>query len=296
MMHSRPTYWPKLEPSKPLNKMSAMLRHLNQHCETKLQRLVFLIQPLPSYQHTADRRACHRLTKRNTRINAHPNYKAKLNRQICEGCGSHLHGTPRTGSRQLKCPAWGQACSNCERPNHQSRVCWAKKVAQVVRKDLEANKAAMDTLMAHIIFNQTMGTYTAKDTSQIMEIEPYVVPFSPKPDPRQARDIPRNHSTKMVIFPDSGATICLRGLKHLRNRRLSTNNHIPSRKVVQSVGGFTLMCQGWLPVEFNVHGKTIKQALYICKKIQRLYFSRAACIDIGILPKDFPNPVVTMSP
>ena len=229
-MHSRPNYWPKLEPSKPLNKMSGMLRHLNQHCETKFQRLVFLIQPLPSYQHTADRRARYRPTKGNTHINAHPIYKAKLNHQICGGCGSHLHGTPRTGSCQLKCPAWGQACSNCGRPNHQSRVYWAKKVAQVVRKDPEANEAAMDTLIVHIIFNQMMGTYTAKDTSQIMEIEPYVVPFSPKPDPRQARDIPRNRSTKMVIFPDSGATICLRRLKYLRNRGLSTNNHILSKK------------------------------------------------------------------
>ena len=124
----------------------------------------------------------------------------------------------------------------------------------------------------------------------------YVVPFSPKPDSRQARDIPRNHSTKMAIFPDSGATICLGGLKHLRNMGLSTNNLIPSRKVVQAVGGFTLMCQGWLPVEFNVQGKTTKQALYICKKIQRLYFSKAACINIGMLLKDFPNPAATTSP
>ena len=31
-------------------------------------------------------------------------------------------------------------------------------------------------------------------------------------------------------------------------------------------------------------------------KIQRLYFSKAACFDIGILPKDFPNPAATTSP
>ena len=145
-----------------------------------------------------------------------------------------------TGSRQLKCPAWGQACSICGKPNHLSRVCRAKKVAQVVMKGPEANEATMDILVAHITFNQTTGTHTAKDTSQIMEIEAYVVPFSPKPDPRQAR----NRSIKMAIFPDSGATICLRGLKHLRNMGLSTNNVIPSRKVVRAVGGFTLMCQG----------------------------------------------------
>ena len=182
--------------------------------------------------------------KTDARTNAYPNYEAKPNRQICWGCGSHLHGTPGTGSHQLKCLAWGQACSNCGKPNLLLRVCRAKKVAQIVRKGPEANEAAMDTLISHISFNQMTGTYTAKDTNQIMEIEAYTVPFSPKPDPRQARDIPRNRSTKMAIFPYSGATICLGGLKHLRNMRLSTNNLIPSRKVVRAVGGFTLMCQG----------------------------------------------------
>ena len=85
--------------------------------------------------------------KGDARTNAYPNYEAKPNRQICGGCGSHLHGTPGTGSHELKCPAWGQACSNCGKPNHLSRVCRAKKVAQVVRKGPEANEA-------HITFNQ----------------------------------------------------------------------------------------------------------------------------------------------
>ena len=39
------------------------VRHLNHHCETKLQWLVLLTQPPSGYQHTADRRACHRPTK-----------------------------------------------------------------------------------------------------------------------------------------------------------------------------------------------------------------------------------------
>ena len=173
--------------------------------------------------------------KEDTCTNTYPNYKAKPNCQICGGCGSHLHVTQETGSRQLKCPAWEQVCSNCGKPNHLSRVCRAKKVAQVVKKGPEADEAAMDTLIAHITFNQTMGTYTAKNTSQLMEIEAYIVPFSPKPDPRQARDIPRIRSTKMVIFPDSRATICLRGLKHPWNMGLSTNNLIPSRKIVRAL-------------------------------------------------------------
>ena len=240
----------------------------------------------------------------NTYLN-HNNNDAKPSHQACIGCGSHQacvgcgsyqRGASGTGSRQLKCPTWGQTCSNCGKPNHILRVCQARKTPQAVKKILGANKAAMDTLIAHITFSQETGTYTFKDTDQIRVIDAYIVLFSPKLDPRQARDIPSGRSTGMTIFPDSGASVCFGGLKHLLNMGLTTNNLIPSRKVIWAVGGFTLKCQGWLPMEFIVHGKITIQALYICQKIQRLYFSKAACIDVGIQPKDFQNPMATIPP
>ena len=114
----------------------------------------------------------------------HDNSDAKPSRQTYVGCGSHQHGASGTRSWQLKCPAWGQTCSNCGKPNHLSRACRARKTPQAVRKGPGANEAAMDTLIAHITFNQATGTYTSKDTGQIREIDAYTVPFLPKPDPR----------------------------------------------------------------------------------------------------------------
>ena len=35
----------------------------------------------------------------------------------------------------------------------------------------------------------------------------------------------------------------------------------------------------------------MKQVLYICKKVQVIYFSKAACIDLSILPPCFPKPM-----
>ena len=52
----------------------------------------------------------------------------------------------------------------------------------------------------------------------------------------------------------------------------------------------SLVCLGWLPIEFLVNGRATKQALYICDRVERLYFSKKACIDVGILPKSFPFP------
>ena len=70
---------------------------------------------------------------------------------------------------------------------------------------------------------------------------------------------------------------------HLINMRLTMNNLIPSKKIIQAVVGFTFICQGCLPVKFVIQGRTTRQALYICKKGQRLYLSKAFCTDIGIL-------------
>ena len=126
-------------------------------------------------------------------------------------------------------------------------MCRAKKPGRAVRKSPEPNEAAMDTLIVHITFTQTTGTYTSKDTSQIKEIDAYVVQFSQKPDPRQAKGIPSNHDTRMTIFLESGANICLGELKQLVNMGLTMNNLI-----VRAVAGFTLVCQGWLPVKFIV--------------------------------------------
>ena len=117
-----------------------------------------------------------------------------------------------------------------------------------------------------------------------------MTPFSPIPDSRQNKGTPKNQSTKAMIFPDNGATICLG--KHLEKMGLTANNLIPSRKIVWAAGSFTLTCQVLLPVEFKIQERKAKQTLYICDKIQRPYFSKAACIVVGILPVNFPNVIV----
>ena len=70
----------------------------------------------------------------------------------------------------------------------------------------------MDTLIAHITFNLTTGTYTFIEVNQIMGTDAYVISFSPNPDPRQAWDISSDQGTKITIFPYTGAAIFLEGL------------------------------------------------------------------------------------
>ena len=150
-------------------------------------------------------------------------------------------------------------------------------------KSFEGEEASTDTLFAHITFDQIRGTFMSTDGDQVTEINASVIQFSPKTDTRRAMNIPSSRSTTLNVFSEGAATIFLEGPKHLINMSLTKNNLVPSGKIIWTVGVFTLMCLSLLPVEFVARGTTTKQALYICKDIQRFYFCRAACIDVGIL-------------
>ena len=123
----------------------------------------------------------------------------------------------------------------------------------------------MDSLIAHVEFDQETGSYMSSNKNSVVEIEAILVPFSLRPDPRNPADIPGNQSTRLKIFPDRP--------KHLYCMVLKESNLIPSKKVIRAVGGSTLISQGWLPVQFSVGEMLTKQALYICNNINKLYFS-----------------------
>ena len=49
-------------------------------------------------------------------------------------------------------------------------------------------------------------------------------------------------------------------------------------------------------MKFCVGGHVTRQPLYICNKVDKLYFSRKACIETKILPETFPYPMDWHSP
>ena len=52
-----------------------------------------------------------------------------------------------------------------------------------------------------------------------------------------------------------------------------------------------MTCLGWIPIEFHIGNRVSKQALYICDKVDRIYFSRSGCVEVGIIPREFPHPM-----
>ena len=190
-------------------------------------------------------------------------------RQSCIGCGSTQHR-----NRLTKCPAWGQKCKNCGILNHFSSVCF--------RNQNESSVSSIN-LIAHVRYDVNSDTYTSNSNCSPDFLKATVT--------AQLTNFNCIKPVSMFIFPDSGASICLAGPQHLNHLGIDIKLLIPCNKRVTAVGGSVLSCRGWLPVEFNVNGQKTKQPLYICDKIDRLYFSKSACIDVSILPKSFPHPM-----
>ena len=75
------------------------------------------------------------------------------------------------------------------------------------------------------------------------------------------------------VFPDSGASICLAGPQHLLLLMVTIAQLIPTKKKITVVGGSTLPCLGWIPATFTVDNVSTIQPLYICDKVDRIFFS-----------------------
>ena len=95
----------------------------------------------------------------------------------------------------------------------------------------------------------------------------------------------------MQIFLDSEARICLAGPQHLEKLKVSLDGLTPCFKRITAVDGFQLTGHGWLPLQFKIDIYSTKQPLYICNKIDVIYFSREGCMDTNIIPKSFQFPV-----
>ena len=230
--------------------------------------------------------------QRNPTKNQHSHREVERPRSFptkCAGCGGS-HTPPY--KREEVCPAWGKKCHQCNRMNHISKVCQQEKKSPIYHVNAEGNDDAnMAALVAHIAFDDK-GKLFENFEQDIVEIQTEVKPFAPIPETRNPKDIPIHYkASTLKVFPDSGASICLGGTKHMSLLGLNENNLVSCHKTITTVGNYKMGCIGWLPVEFRVGGRSTKQALYICDRIDKIYFSKQACIGVGLLPEFFPRQI-----
>ena len=196
--------------------------------------------------------------------------------EACQGCGSPSHG-PNNMNRKRDCPAWKIQCKTCKRFSHFTRMCQQ-------RQRTEHFTDEDDTLMALVEEDTQTGKFsTVCKINQIQEIPAIITP-----QPTNNRKTPPK---EVLIFPDSGAGICLASPQHAKNLGLKYSDLTPSKKKVVAVGGTTMTCKGSIKVNFKVEDYSTDQILYICDRVDRIYLSRDGCLQLNILPQSFPYPM-----
>ena len=144
-------------------------------------------------------------------------------------------------------------------------------------------QGSMNALIAHLQYDNTSDIYTAMNNNNITEIRALI-----SLNERHKHMLP----VTLPIFPDSGASLCLAGLKLLQALGVPCKeNLIPCNKIATTVGGYKISCLGWLPFTFRIHDNTTTQPVYICDRVDRTCFSRKGCLETNILPASFPFPM-----
>ena len=190
----------------------------------------------------------------------------------CSGCGSLTH---TNADRPTHCPAWDTDCHNCGKMNHFARVCRQQKTPN----DSSTTRTTHNESVRSII-DPNPSTNSSRKTELInMTLLPCL--------PRHQK----SSSTLHRVFPDSGASICLANFEHISQMNISPSDLIPCSRRVTVVGGSTIHCTKWLPIEFTINGNSSKQPVFICDDVDRIYVGRQACIDLHILPPCYPYPM-----
>ena len=159
----------------------------------------------------------------------------------------------------------GEFCDTCKKPDHFAPVC-------------HKSTATANGLVAHVYYDSNIDVFTSPENTE--EIKAEGLP-----------DIPNSHTVTPDIFPDSGANICLAGLRHLQQMGLHSSQLRQCHKCIKAIGGSVLICKSWIPATFKIDGYTTTQPLYICEKVGRLYFSKQGCLAVNILSHNYPHPM-----
>ena len=98
------------------------------------------------------------------------------------------------------------------------------------------------------------------------------------------------HHLTITAMPDTGCQSCLAGPSLMSSLHLSENELIPVSLVMHSASGTNLPILGaaLLRIRVQLTGIETRQMVYFSSMATKLYLSLATCIDLGLIPKEFP--------
>lgn len=185
--------------------------------------------------------------------------------QPCSGCGTFNH---KSTERQARCPAWGRKCHNCGTANHFKSCCRTKKE----RRTDTPNRSTQ------LLDMTCMSMEVSKSLLITVHVQPLLKGVKAcKP---------------MLVFPDTGANICLIGPTQLKLLGIHLNQIYSGTFNISVAGGSSIKAIGSFNTKLTLGDRVTSQNVFFSKSADRFFLSRQACIALGIVPPSFPHPPI----
>ena len=232
--------------------------------------------------------------------------KATNQSKICSYCGQKGHGeksNPRI--RKSSCPAYGHKCGHCSRLHHFDHVCRNGKPGnKKIEHDNEA--AIFDSLCAvatsetpimdhHLYDNQTDTWHKRPSQPQPhLDVSIRIV----DDDYRQLGYEPITKSTHKTLtvsaMADTGCQSCLAGIQCIQCLGLKETDLIPVKTKMHTANNQQINILGAIILRIsgeNDLGDIVetRQLTYVTNESNRLFLSKGACIDLGMIDENFPS-------
>ncbi|XP_028411560.1 uncharacterized protein LOC114534203 isoform X2 [Dendronephthya gigantea] len=236
----------------------------------------------------------------------------------CNYCGTSGHGQnapPRV--RRNTCPAYGHTCEICNRPNHFQHVCRSKDKPKLHSPRKGNANSAENALFDNLCSTQTDEKQTPKTTNNAMldhhlysniankwarkasRTQPFItVQATLHPDDYHSlglKPIFQSPRSKMVTgMADTGCQSCLASMPIIRRFGLREKDLIPVNTKMHAANGKDIRIIGATFLRFTDvkdPGKSpeTRQMVYITHDTDKLYLSREACEQLGMITKSFPT-------
>ena len=240
--------------------------------------------------------------------------KQRNKNETCSYCGKQGHGksAPPKIRRQV-CPAYGNTCESCGRPNHHASVCRSRDKPRIGEAKPATNNDEESAVFDNLCETSSHNTYGNAITldhhvyhdlndrwvKQPSKAQPYLkINANCHPEDYTALGYKltctRPRFAKLDAMADTGCQSCLTSMKVIERLGIRKKGLIPVTMRMHAANNNGITILGAAIVRFSGQSKDgqvleSRQIVYVIRNSNKLFLSRETCTALGIITENFPT-------
>ena len=224
----------------------------------------------------------------------------------CSYCGKKGHGKNAPARlRRKECPAYGTVCGHCRKDHHFESVCRGRTKARPDRTS-EQESAVFNTLCELTVQHNMASVSLDHHIYDYLSDKWLRRSSRPQPFVRLLVEVRRedfkhfgfhlsipSSTISVDAMADTGCQSCLAGFRLIEQLGLSNKDLISVNMRMHSADNHDIPILGASILRLSGNDqsggkRTSRQIVYITHSTDKLFLSREACVDLGIIPAQFP--------